>query len=181
MKIGNLLQKLKSIFATIFFVLAIYFLVYTLLPVSAKIKCLGYATLTVKTNSMKGVLSAGDVIIIKKADLETLKAGDIITFYADYEGDGEKEVFTHFIAQIERDETGFHIRTKSNITDRWDNWILTEKDVIGKVDNSFHGIFYYLSAHNFSINTGALITTLLLFASGFLLISTKNDRSNFLS
>lgn len=181
MKIGKLVQKLKNIVTTIFFALAIFFLVCTLLPVTTNIKCLGYATLTVKTNSMKDVLNAGDVIIIKRADLKTLNAGDIITFYADYEGDGKKDIFTHFIAQIEGDETGFQIRTKSNITDRWDNWTLTEKDVIGKVESSFHGIFYYLSVYHFSINTGTMMTILLLLASGFLLISSKNDKSNFLS
>lgn len=174
-KTSNLVRKLNDAFVSLFFAVAILFVIYNFLPSKTKIKYLGFSTLTVQTDSMEGVLEIGDIVVIKKADMEKLEVGEIITFYADYDGDGKKEVFTHFVAEVKALENRFEIRTKPNISNNWDNWILTEQDIVGKVDDNFHGIYYYMYKYNFSIYMGGLITVVFLLSAGlcFMLIEDR--------
>lgn len=174
-KMDGFIRRLTDAFVSLLFIMAMLFLIYNFIPAKTKIKYLGFSTLTVQTDSMKGVLEIGDIVIIQKAYLENLEIGDIITFFADYDGDGKKEVFTHFVSEVKEVEGRFEIRTKPNISENWDNWILSEQDVIGQVNNSFHGIFYYMYKYNFSILMGGLITTVLVLSAGicFMLIEDK--------
>lgn len=66
--------------------------------------------LTVKTDSMKPVFEAGDIIIAKKVDdqdAENLQVDDIITFaMSDVDGDGYRDLNTHRIVEVIKDESG---------------------------------------------------------------------------
>ena len=68
----------------------------------------GKAPISVLSDSMKGdkddCFNKGDLLICDVAkDGETYKTGDIITFRADLNGDGEEELLTHRIYQVNQD------------------------------------------------------------------------------
>lgn len=68
----------------------------------------GKAPISVLSDSMKGdkddCFNKGDLLICDVAkEGETYNTGDIITFRADLDGDGEKELLTHRIYQVNQD------------------------------------------------------------------------------
>ena len=59
--------------------------------------------LTVKSDSMKPTFKSGDMLIARaltEEEKNDLQVGDIITFYADLDGDGDSELNTHRIISI---------------------------------------------------------------------------------
>lgn len=59
--------------------------------------------LTVKSDSMKPTFKSGDMLIaraLNNEEKDNLQVGDIITFYADLDGDGDKELNTHRIISV---------------------------------------------------------------------------------
>ncbi|MBO4452495.1 MAG: signal peptidase I [Clostridia bacterium] len=88
----------------------------------------------VLSNSMADTINEGDIIFSRKlADEEkgSLKIGDIITFRADIDGDGQPEVNTHRIVEIA--ENGYY-KTKgdNNLAD--DHYEVNPRDVISIFD-----------------------------------------------
>jgi signal peptidase len=58
---------------------------------------------------MKGTFDKGDLILVKKLTEEgklSLKKDDVITYYADLDGDGRDEINTHRIFEVHYDENG---------------------------------------------------------------------------
>ena len=88
-----------------------------------------YQHFVVVSNSMEPKINVNDGIIVKPTPSMDLQVGDIITFKVDINKDGHDEYVTHYIAQIDKEE----IRTKPNISDKWDTWVLHENQIVGKV------------------------------------------------
>lgn len=89
------------------------------------------------TQSMEPVINVDDVAIVKNVDINDLKEEDIITFYADINYDGDKEVVTHYVYSIGEDGNGeTTIRTRRYFEDEADiiadTWRLSEDDIIGR-------------------------------------------------
>lgn len=112
----------------------------------------GYQFMTVKTNSMapnpekkelKGGFYAGDLIIVKKVDVETLKKYDIITFFP-IKGNSTAYL-THRLIDVEtptEDEVGeetIGFTTQGDANKGADLPIL-KKQVVGKVIGHMSGI-----------------------------------------
>lgn len=73
--------------------------------------------LNVVSESMEPTINKGDLITGKVLTLEekqTLKEGDIITFFADINGDGVKEINTHRIVNVNGTGEGITFRTKGD-------------------------------------------------------------------
>lgn len=86
---------------------------------------------TISTGSMEPVLPVGSLVLVKKTDVSKLKVDDIITFYADVNLDGQKEVVTHYVADIRQENGQTVIRTKREAAVFFDSWHVSEDDVIG--------------------------------------------------
>lgn len=86
-----------------------------------------YKTYVIISGSMEPVISKNDVIIVKGQD--DYKVGDIITFEKDLDGQGDKSLITHYIAEIKDQK----IYTKPHITQQWDFGSISKQDIIGKV------------------------------------------------
>lgn len=112
-------QKAKKVTKIIVNVLLWIFLIFslliTILAFSAQASNKGYPKLgntclfTVLSDSMNGPdgFKKGDLIVcraLSDEEKETLQVGDVVSFYADLNGDGEMEMNTHRI--IERKEEG---------------------------------------------------------------------------
>lgn len=94
---------------------------------------LGYSVLQVQTGSMEPTLKVGDVIIVKKVDTDTLKIGDIISFYCAGESEIEGKVNTHRIVErVEAATGGYLFGTKGDANDEVDKYKVYDQRVIGR-------------------------------------------------
>lgn len=92
----------------------------------------GYSPFSIQTNSMLPTLKAGDLIVVKAVDPDTLVVGDIISYYDTI--DGENVIKTHRVVSI-IDEGVRLYTTRGDNNDVEDNYVLTEVDIIGKYQN----------------------------------------------
>ncbi len=128
-------KKVLSLTGTIaFFVfaglLALYILLELFLP-NMTIKVFQFKPYVVITESMEPVLNVDDMIIVTNPNVDKLEVGDIITFKADIDYNGSKEIVTHYIFSITEDGDDYIIRTNRYGSTVPDTWILRSADVIG--------------------------------------------------
>lgn len=96
------------------------------------IKVFQFKPYVVITESMEPVLNVDDMIIVYNPNLDKLEEGDIITFRADINYDGTKEVITHYIDSITYDDQDERVyRTIRHDGVVPDTWILRDADIIG--------------------------------------------------
>jgi signal peptidase len=100
------------------------------------VKVFQFKPYVVLTQSMEPEINANDIVFVKNFDVEELKKNDIITFYADINYDGEKEIVTHYINSINQNGDGdYIIRTNRYFEDSADivadPWVLNGDDVLG--------------------------------------------------
>ncbi len=94
---------------------------------------LGYSVLKIRTGSMEPEYKVGSVIIAKKVNTDSLKEGDVISFYATGK-DIYERVNTHRIKEISYLSTGERqFVTKGDANPTVDNEPVFYKKVIGKV------------------------------------------------
>ena len=87
-----------------------------------------YYFLTIGSGSMKNELYVGDVVIVKKLspkELDEIQVGKILVFRMN------NKTIVHRVIEIKKDEDGFIIRTKGDNNEEADNWVVTEKSLIG--------------------------------------------------
>jgi signal peptidase len=128
-------QKLKTIgdFLSIIFLglMAFYLAVEVFVP-SMTLTIFGFKPYRVITTSMEPFINRGDLVIDTRFDIEQLEQGMIVTFYADVDYNGVKDIVTHYVHSVTGNATdGYIIRTiRANGTTQ-DPWILSEDDIIG--------------------------------------------------
>ncbi len=122
---------IKSIlFYVIAGLLLLYILTELFLP-SMTIKIFQFKPYVVVTESMEPVINVNDLIIDTNPNLDKLVVGDIITFKADIDYNGTKEIVTHYIYEIKIDNgvrTFYTIRNGGTVPD---SWILSDDDILG--------------------------------------------------
>lgn len=125
----------KQIGSIIFYLISGLLILYILLELfipDMTIKVFQFKPFVVITESMEPVINVDDMVIVYNPDVDKLEVGDIITFNADINYDGTKEVITHYIYSItENTEGDLVFRTNRYGSDVPDTWILQEDDVIG--------------------------------------------------
>ncbi len=133
-------KKVLNIILNVFiWVFVVFSLIITIIAISATASTegvpsiFGRCILTVQSDSMKPVFQEGDLIIGRQLDREeaaNLKVGDVITFYADLNGDGTKEINTHEIIEVS-DSNGFVIYSTKGVNNEFKDWYQTySTDVI---------------------------------------------------
>ena len=103
----------------------------------------GIRFFTVPNGSMEPLYSAGDMVVVKKVDIDTIKVGDVITFRPD-----ENSVVTHRVEGIVKDETEageVRFRTKGDANAEEDEGLIHSRDVIGMPLISVAGLGYAMS------------------------------------
>ncbi|MDD7701068.1 MAG: signal peptidase I [Eubacteriales bacterium] len=119
--------------------LAVFMMVFTAISVStfdrADRKLFGYRAFVVLTDSMeKTDFAAGDLVLIKDVDPQTLKEGDIIAFTSRNEASYGKTI-THKIRRLTTDADGIPgFVTYGTTTDTDDETVVTYPFVIGKYE-----------------------------------------------
>lgn len=90
----------------------------------------GYTPLTVASDSMSPTFRAGDLIIIRKCDPETLKEGDIVTFHTII--NNEFALNTHRITEIQDLGGARNYVTKGDNNELADIHMIADGDIVGK-------------------------------------------------
>lgn len=117
-------KKIFKIFGNILFVLVI---IVAVLMILSKFSIGGLRVLTVKSGSMSPTIFTGSVAFV--SPVKDYKIGDIITFRAQ----GEKELFTHRIAEVDQSTDQTYYRTKGDANDASDSYKVPQNGVVGKV------------------------------------------------
>ncbi|NLW15921.1 MAG: signal peptidase I [Erysipelothrix sp.] len=92
-----------------------------------------HGSYVVISGSMEPIIPVNSVIVVKSVDKSTLKVGDIITFSYDVDGKNGPDMVTHAIAQIEYKEGERVYNTKPEVSNEWDDWLISDSDIRGKV------------------------------------------------
>ena len=113
------------------------------------IKIFRYQPFIVVTESMEPVLNVNDMVIASAFNADEAEVGDVITFKADIDYNGTKEVVTHYIYEIDRSGEEAIIRThrhfEEGATVTPDTWLIPEGDVIGSYSTHIPYIGYIIN------------------------------------
>ena len=118
------MKKVFSVISTI--IVAIAVIVAVGLVVAS---LTGIRFFTILSGSMEPLYSAGDMVVVKKVETDTLKVGDVITFMLN-----ENTVVTHRIVEVvpdEMEEGVVRFRTKGDANNVEDGGLVHCKNVIG--------------------------------------------------
>ncbi|MBP5466282.1 MAG: signal peptidase I [Clostridia bacterium] len=159
-KAGRAAGIIFNVVLWIFLIFALIMMIFAFASNSNKygVSILGdKVILYVKTDSMEPTIKTGDMIVgtvISDEEKKALKAksadydGDIITFFADLDGDGEKEPNTHRIIEIEIDDEEYIFHTKGdNPNATADDYSIRLDDIIctwNEGDTQIHGLGTFL-------------------------------------
>ena len=133
---GNKIGKYaKSILFYTFIGLLLLYIVLQLFAPEMTVRVFRFKPYIVVTDSMEPEINVNDVVIVKNFKVDDLEVEDIITFYADVNYDGDKEIVTHYIYSITGSGEDAIIRTHryyANVADATpDPWVLGGDDVLG--------------------------------------------------
>ena len=128
-------KAVKIVFNVIAWVVLIFALLITILVFSSDknngtASLLGYIPLTVESDSMKPTFKKDDLIISKEIDdINSLKKGDVITFWTLIEGKKVKN--THRIAEVLNDNGSVGFITRGDANNLDDTYTVYAGDIIG--------------------------------------------------
>lgn len=135
---NNIMKKVKSFLFYLVVAVLVVFISLELFVPDTTIKVFGFKSYVVTTQSMEPEINVFDIVVDRNFDVENLEVGDIITFRVDADYDGEKDVVTHYIADIIVDsETGKisfkthrHFENEDDLYQ--DPWTIDSSDVLGQ-------------------------------------------------
>ena len=136
---NKVIKKIGAAVVSLFIVVLILFsIIISISSVTAKANngvpdLFGYTPFSVQTNSMKPTISKGDYIFVEKCDAETLKVGDIVTYFTII--DGKRVVNTHRIVNVYTTGDMIEYQTQGDNKETNpdpDEMLLSPGDVIGK-------------------------------------------------
>lgn len=133
------------------------------------------------SGSMSPVIEIGDIVIANTGfKHEDLKVDDIIVFYADaIESSGTKEVVVHYIAEINISGTGERTYLTKNERDTaYDDWTLTDEDIIGVYTNHIPKLGRFLLFTQSTFGKIVIIVDLLIIFYIVSLVGNKDKKAN---
>lgn len=100
----------------------------------------GYMPFSIQTQSMEPTIKAGDVVIGKEVDFNTLKEGDIITYWTTV--DEQKILNTHRITKVISNGKGSvpSFKTKGDNNQIEDEYTVAVADIVAKYNSKISGL-----------------------------------------
>lgn len=131
----SMIENIKLVISMVIIGALLLYIGTLLVMPDLTIKIFRFQPYIIVTESMEPVFNVNDMIIASVFDIEEAEIGDVITFKADIDYNGTKEIVTHYIYEI--DETGSeaiiqtnrHFSSTETVTP--DTWLIPESDVIG--------------------------------------------------
>lgn len=134
MKAKKIISRIATVLTVISFLFGLTIFVCVLQAKKGEVpQFLGFSVMQIKTGSMEPEYKIGAVIITKKVEPETLKKGDVISFYTKTDGKSQ-QVNTHRIDEVSFFSTGEReFYTKGDANELRDFSPVLHSSVIGKV------------------------------------------------
>lgn len=100
----------------------------------------GYMPFSIQTQSMEPTIKAGDVVIGKEVDFNTLKEGDIITYWTTV--DEQKILNTHRITKVISNGKGSvpSFKTRGDNNQIEDEYTVAAADIVAKYNSKISGL-----------------------------------------
>ena len=100
----------------------------------------GYMPFSIQTQSMEPTIKAGDVVIGKEVDFNTLKEGDIITYWTTV--DEQKILNTHRITKVISNGKGSvpSFKTKGDNNQIENEYTVAAADIVAKYNSKISGL-----------------------------------------
>jgi len=179
-KKSNISSYIKTgLFFLVAGILIIYIVIGLFLP-DQSVKVFGFKPYVIVTNSMEPVLKVNDLVVVKKADTENLKVDDIITFRADINYDGEKEVVTHYVYSVAGTGDNLIIRThpyyENSVDVIPDFWVLNGDDILGEYMFNIPKLGYVVEFVKSPFGIGAMVVNIGVIAGIVYLIKNGKDK-----
>lgn len=95
----------------------------------------GYRTYVIASNSMYPTLKYGDVVLVKEVDFNSIKKGDVITYYGK-EGEVKDKIITHEVIDILTENETTVLKTKGKANTGIDPYVYQDQ-VYGKFTYRF--------------------------------------------
>ena len=133
-KAGKIFSRIMAVISVVIFILGLTIFVSVLRASAGKAPSVfGFSVLQVTSGSMEPEIPAGGIVVVRKAKPESLKVGDVISFYSN-DVDISGKVNTHRIFEIKQSESGEKIfRTKGDANEYADTAAVFEIDLVGKM------------------------------------------------
>jgi len=135
MKNDTLKDKILTVVTFLIIAVLTVYIVLQLVAPDLTVRVFGFKPYIVVTDSMEPELSVNDVVVVKRFDVDELEVGDIITFHADVNYDGDNEIVTHYIHAINENGDDITLRTRPYYENEADYspdpWVLDANDVLG--------------------------------------------------
>ncbi len=135
MKKSSMKQNIAMIVSFIIIAILLIYIVIQIAAPNMTVRIFGFKPYVVITESMEPEINVRDMVFVRKFDIEDAKVGDIITFEADIDYNGTKEIVTHYIYAINTNGIVTTIQTNRHWEDMNDavpdSWVLLPDDVLG--------------------------------------------------
>lgn len=133
-KAGKIFSRVMAVLSALIFIIGLTVFVSVLNASAGKVpSVLGFSVLHVQTGSMEPEIPVGGIVITFKVKPDSLKVGDVISFYSNDTTISGK-VNTHRIVEINDSDSGEKIfKTKGDANDAVDEAAVYQIDLIGKV------------------------------------------------
>ena len=133
-KAGKIFSRIMAVISVVIFILGLTIFVSVLRASAGKAPSVfGFSVLQVTSGSMEPEIPVGGIVVVRKVKPESLKVGDVISFYSN-DIDISGKVNTHRIIEIKQSESGEKIfRTKGDANEYADTAAVFEIDLVGKM------------------------------------------------
>ncbi len=115
---------------------------FTFITFAQRIPILGLSSFVVLSGSMSPVFEAGDIVMVAKTPVSSLKVNDIIAFD---DPNIPGRIITHRIASFEKKGNQEFFRTKGDANTAADTWEVPAAAVKGRMINVIPGIGYLVA------------------------------------
>jgi len=181
-KSKKIYKLVKSVLFYIVVAFLSLFIIFEIFMPRQTVKVFGFKPYNVITQSMEPVLNVNDLIIVKNFDVEDLEIDDIITFYADIDYNGEKEIVTHYINSIAQNSEGDYVIRTNRYHDEdedaiVDTWILYEDDVLGLYSFKIPYLGYVTEFFKSPFGIAAIVVNAGIIAAIVILIKREKKES----
>ncbi len=129
----------------------------------------GYKTFIVLTGSMEPSINAGDLVIVKGAEKNNIKPGDVITYSV---GNTEQTV-THRVTEIVEKNGKTYYKTKGDNNNSVDSELIQYENVLGTMSFKIGKLGLLVNALK---TTGGIAAIALIIIIAWVYSSKKNDR-----
>ena len=133
-KAGKIFSRIMAVISVVIFIFGLTIFVSVLRASAGKAPSVfGFSVLQVTSGSMEPEIPVGGIVIVRRVKPDSLKVGDVISFYSN-DVDISGKVNTHRIIEIKQSESGEKIfRTKGDANEYADTAAVFEIDLVGKM------------------------------------------------